>query len=793
MKKVILFSFLALVLGVSSFIYFYPKSLLPVYEGEIALKNLKDKVSVTRDKWGIPHIEAQNELDLHRAFGWVMASDRLFQMDLIRRIANGQLSEVLGEKTLEFDILLRKLRIRAHMDDFWKDNFHRLDPKMIALMEAFFDGVHQYMETQPLPLEFKILGYRPRPFSPQEAMAASGYLALSFAEGLITDALHTDLLNSLPEGTVKEMWLRDRNDQNRIQEQRKVSYKAGEQKWYKDFLRAHDYFRDYLGLFHGSNSWVISSKRSKSGKPLLANDPHVAFSNPAVWYEAHLKSPTFEIYGHYVPVVPFASMGHSKDRAWAVTMSEMDDLDLYEEKINEKGEVLYKNEWVPLKTEKQVIKVKGQKDHSIEVSLTPHGPLLDNSKYGVKGKNIALKWSYHHPENDVSTAFYKMSRSKKLAEFDEALKHAGAPGLSISWADSEGNIAWRVMGKVPLRRGFKGNQILEGWSGKHEYERYFTLKENPGLVNPKSGIIVTANYRPDYQGDLPIDGYWQPGERFVRIEKLLSRQEKWGLEGLKAIQNDQHSSIGPAMVTELLSEHTAESDFDKEVMTILRKWKGESDKTSIGATLYHMWVLKLSRVALIDELGEDRFIAFNKVADGWNFFKTFLYQREHQLWDDVRTPKKEGRKEMIKIAYRETLKSLREKFGDDISQWQWGKLHTLEVEHPLGKVKPLNLIFNTGPSPAGGSFSQVDNMSYPRYTDRFNVTLGPSVRRLIDMAKPEHSLNVLPTGNVGHFNSEFYDDQFEMFLTGKYRDQWMKIEDVKRHPHQTLILKPFSL
>lgn len=793
MKKGILIFLSLTLIGGAVFIFTYPKTRLPQREGELSLKGLKDKVTVTRDEWGIPHIEAQNENDLHLALGFVMASDRLFQMDLLRRIANGELSEVLGETTVEFDILLRKLRLRAHMDDFWKENRHRLDPRMVSMMDSFFSGVHQYIETQPLPLEFKILGYRPRPFSHQEAMAVSGYLALSFAEGLIADPLYTDLLNDLPKELVDKMWIREKNDKNVVTGQKAVSVRLKDQPWYGEFLKAHDYFRDVLGLFHGSNSWVLSGKRSKSGFPILANDPHVAFSSPGVWYEAHLKSPEYEIYGHFVPLVPFPPMGHDEKRGWAVTMSEIDDMDLYEERLNDLGQVQYKGKWVPLKNEKTRIKVKGGKDIEMEVKITPHGPLINGTKYEVKGKNIALKWSYHHPENDIATAFYKMAHSKKIEDLDEALKHGATPGLNVSWVDKEGNIAWRVMGKIPVRKGFRGNQILEGWSGKHEYERYFTIKEHPGMVNPEEGIIVTANYRPQYNGPLPLDGYWQPSERFERIYNLLQQKEKWGLEGMKSIQNDQFVVTGKGMRNVLVGDVEAKTEEERMILSLFKKWQGESDITSFGSALYHMWTHHLGKLALHDELGETRYVAYNKVADFWNFFKTFIHEEDSVLWDNVKTKEKETRKDLVNQSFRIAISRLKERLGEDINQWRWGELHTVEFEHPLGKVKPLNYIFNVGPFPSGGGYFQVDNMSTARYEDSFKVKLGASVRRLIDYKDPVRSLGVLPTGNVGHFNSPFYDDQANMFLNGQYRPQWLSLEDVKKNNHQTLTLKPYTL
>lgn len=802
MKKFIVGSLSLIVIGLTSFIFLYPKTRLPQREGTLSLKGLKAPVSVYRDEFGVPHIEGENEHDLHMALGFVMASDRLFQMDLLRRIANGELSEVLGEKTVEFDVLLRKLRLRAHMNDFWKENRHKLDPKMITMMDAFFNGVHQFIETQPLPIEFKILGYRPRPFSPQESLAVSGYLALSFAEGLIADPLYTDLLQDFPKDLVERMWMREKGDKNIVtgkkkeiteSKQESVQVRLRDQDWYAKFLLAHDYFRDVLGLFHGSNSWVLSGSRSVSGYPILANDPHVAFSSPGVWYEAHIKSPDFEIYGHYVPLVPFPSMGHNRQRGWAVTMSEMDDMDLYEEKINDLNQVQYLGKWVPLIIEKERIKVKGSKDIELEVRRTPHGPLINGSKYEVKGKDIALKWSYHHPENDIATAFYKLMHAQKLEELDDALKHGATPGLNVSWADREGNIAWRVMGKIPLRRGFRGNQILEGWSGRHEYERYFTIDEHPGMVNPKEGVIVTANYRPQYEGDLPIDGYWQPSERFERIYDLLKEKEKWTLEEMKKIQTDQFVVTGVGIRDLLLSEVKPKTTEEKAILAKFESWDGRSDTQSFGSALYHMWTHYLGKKTFYDDLGEVRYKSYNKVADFWNFFKNSIYDENFVFWDDVKTTAKETRADIVNASFKKAIARLKERLGEDFQKWRWGDLHTVTFEHPLGKVKPLDSIFNVGPFPAGGGYFQVDNMSTARYEDSFNVKLGASVRRLIDFKEPEKSFGVLPTGNIGHYNSPHYADQVKMFLDGKYRSQFLDIEMVKRRKHQFLKLKPYSL
>ena len=790
MKKKIFLTSIAIISVLLLFLFIYPQTRLPKTSGQVVLKRLRGEVVVTRDKWGVPHIEAENEQDLQRALGFIMAGDRLFQMDILRRIVNGELSEIFGKETLKFDVLLRKLGLRAFQDDYWRKNRYRMDARMVSLMESFLDGVHQYMENHPLPIEFQILGYRPRPFTPQEAMGVSGYLSLSFAEGLIADALYTDLLNELPKEIVEKMWIRQKNDKNKVTQQKAVTLNLEDSSWFDDFTQTQNFLRDGFGLFHGSNSWVLSGKRSSSGYPLLANDPHIAFSSPSMWYEAHLKSPEYEIYGHFIPLVPFAAMGHDRNRGWAITMSEIDDMDLYEEKINDLNQVLFKGKWIPVKVEKQVIKVKGEKDHEIVLEKTPHGPLLKGTQHEIEGKNISLKWSYHHPENDIATAIYKLSHTKSIKELDEALSYAAAPGLSVSWADKEGNIAWRVMGKIPLRKGFLGNQILQGWTGAHEYERYLTFQEHPSVTNPENGLIVTTNYYPQNVGPLPIEGYWQPSERFERIHEILEKKEKWNLSEMKGIQNDQFVVTGEKMRNLLISEVEAKTPLESEILKEFKDWKGGSNEESFGSAVYHMWIHHLGKLALKDELGEKRYIAYNKIADFWNFFKTFLYDKENVLWDDVKTPERETRKDLINKSFRIAANRLKERMGEKVELWTWGKIHRLEFQHPLGKVRPLDKIFNIGPYEVGGGPFQINNMSIARYKDHFDVKLGASVRRLIDFSRPEISKGILPTGNVGHFNSPFYKDQVSLFIGGKYRPQWMSLADVKKHKHSILKLRP---
>ncbi len=749
-------------------------STLPSHQGEEVLKGLSSGATVFRDKFGVPHIEAKNNIDAHRVLGFVQASDRLFQMELLRRIGSGRLSEVLGKDLLKTDILLRSLRLKTTAREIIKRNYDSWPTDLKNETKAFLEGVNSYIETMPLPLEFYLLGIKPEPFTLEDSIAVSGYMALSFAEALLVDPLHADLIDELSKEKLDELFIETKNDKNTILPRVETSF-------YKNIREAIEGLEKNFGLFHGSNSWVLSGKKSASGKPLLCNDPHVAFSLPGIWYEAHIKTPKSELYGYYVPLSNYSPMGHNEEVGFGVTMAEVDDLDLYYEKI--KGnKVMYKSKWVDLKSEKQVIRIKDDEDFIFDLKISPHGPLLDYTDFGVKDKNLAVKWSFHHPKNDTVRALYLLTKAKNTNDFQNAVSYGGSPGLNISWADAKGNIAWKVMALIPKRaKDTNSKTILEGWHGEDDYPGYIDTKENPGLVNPDSGFIASANYAPIYSGPHYIPGYYQASERYERIVEQIERKDDWNLSSMRKLQTDQVVQTASWMIPILLRDTKPRNRIEKEAVKLVKNWKGQSDKESQASTIYHLWSVHIIKNVLIDELGPERYKSFSRTADIWHFYKTLLRNKDSKWWDNIKTKEVEDADSIIEKSFYETVASLTKSFGEEPKEWNWGKLHTLIYPHPFGKKKPLDKLFNRGPFPAGGGFFQIDNMSNSRSDFNFNITLGPSVRRLVDFAKPRSAQGILPSGNSGNILSEYYDDQIEMFLNQEYRPASMNWTWIKEN------------
>ncbi|MDH5415445.1 MAG: penicillin acylase family protein, partial [Flavobacteriaceae bacterium] len=701
--------------------------------------------------------------DTYRVLGFIVASERLFQMDLMRRLVRGTLSEVFGDKTLKADKLLRTLRFRKHAQDYWEKNKEKLPRKISSIMDAYLEGIHYYIQNENLPVEFNLLGYTPEKFEVSDLIGITYYQAMTFAEGLTGDILMTDLLENLPEDKMEIIRVGAKSD---------LDYFGSKKIVKSDVIKSiHDSLgeiKEYLPLFHGSNSWVISPKRSISGKAVLANDPHIGTGNPHIFYEAHIKHPGLEVYGHFIPLLPFPVLGHTRYSAWGLTMAEIDDLTIYAEKFNpqDENQVMYNNKWVDVEKYQEHIRVKDGKDVVIDVIVTPHGPLLDNTKYATDGKRLALTWSVYHPQNHMLQSLYEYPQARTINDFSKAVSHAAAPGINISWINIEGDIAWWVMGKFPkLPKGVPYDMVLKGWDGTHEIERYYSHQENPHEINPESGVIVTANYKPQHEKYSHFDGYWQPAGRYFRILELLSKKEKWSADDFKLIQYDNMVPIVEQMRGQIVKGLNAESlsEFELKMLKFYEEWDGQSDKQSVGTTIFHMLNYQLAANAFKDELGEEGFQKFGRLADFWHAYKKLLFNQNHSFWDNTKTDHVESGKDIILRSFQESAQKLKTKLGARIDRWNWGKLHTAEYKHPLGKVKPLNLLYNIGPIPADGGRYVINNLGHNKSTDDFSVVHAPATRRIVDMADIENSQGILPTGNSGNPFSENFDDQLKLY------------------------------
>jgi penicillin amidase len=768
-------------------IFLFVRWSLPAVSGTLTLPGLKNDVRVLRDPWGIPHIYAGDELDAFRALGFVAAQDRLFQMDIYRRVANGQLSEIFGSGTIPLDELARTLGFRHYAEELLASN--AMSPEVLRAASAYRDGLNSYVETQKLPVEFRILGYKPRKFEIADMVAFAGYLAYSFSEAFRGDILYSELMNDIPAEKVNE--LRGGVEDSAPTIAKSVRVRIDRRLFAE--LHSDELLRGFP-VFNGSNSWVASPIRSKSGHAILANDPHIGFSKPPVWYEAHLTSPTLEIYGHFAALIPFPVLGHTRAAAWAMTMSEVDDMDFYRETENPENpdEILYKNQWVKLDAREEHIAVKGGKDIVLKIQTGPHGPLVQHIFSATSGQLISMKWQQNEPDNLALETLFDLAHAKTIEQFPAAVKKAKAPGLNVSYADKSGNIAWWVMGQIPIRpANSQPDMVMDGASGADEYLGYIPFEENPHLINPDSGLIITANNKPARDGKYTIHGYFQGSERIVQLERLLNSQEKWSAEDFMKVQTNQYEVFAPEQVPLLLSLiPTLQDPVERNAYAILQDWDGHSGIDNAGAAIYNEWRSQILRKTLLGEMGPDRFRVFCSIGDSEHFFKRLIRNPGSQWWDNVQTKDHvETREETVTQAFKEAVAVLRRRLGGDANSWTWGKIHTIEFVHVLGREKPLNFFFNAGPYPAGGSYNQIDAMASARGQETFEVTAGPSTRRIIDFSHIEKSWGISPLGNSGNLMSRHEKDQVGLFLSGQYRPELMDEGEIQRTAEARLVLR----
>jgi len=765
----------------------YVQSKLPTRQGQVTLGNLQGPVTVRYDERGVPHIRAESETDLYRALGYVHAQDRLFQMEIVRRLARGELSEVLGPKTLETDKLFRSLRIREHAAQY----VARLDPQSPAwkALQAYLDGINQYQASHARPIEFDLLGIQPRPFTAEDTISIAGYMSYSFAAAFRTEPLLTYVRDKLGADYLKVFDLEWR-PQGMLGSATPLT--DADWKSLGALARVSEQALRDAGVpqFEGSNAWAVSGSRTKSGKPLLAGDPHIAFSTPAVWYEAQLSAPNFELYGYHQALVPFAFLGNNAAFGWSLTMFQNDDLDLIAEKTNpdHPNQVWYHGQWVEMTRSEEQIAVKGQAPVTITLLRSPHGPIVNDVIGANAGtKPIAMWWAFLETPNPILQGFYELNRADTLDKAREAASRIHAPGLNLMWANAKGDIGWWAAALLPKRpEGVNPAFILDGSTAEADKGGFYPFSANPQEENPPRGYIVSANSQPASPTGMVIPGYYNLADRGQQLNRQLADTSvRWSLENSQKLQLGTTTDYGPRLLKPLLPALRAAAKDPAELKLVeqLAAWKGDYPMSSTSATLFNQFLYELARAAMYDKLGDAYFntLTSTRVVDA---ALPRLAADEHSPWWNG------NRNEVVKQAWQATLAHLRQTYGDNSGGWVWGKAHTLTHGHPLGRQKPLDTLFNVGPFDAPGTHEVPNNLSAKIGPAPWPVTYGPSTRRLIDFADPDHGLTINPVGQSGVLFDKHYSDQAETYVEGGYEQVRMNEVEVSANTRGVLRLVP---
>nr|WP_285903346.1 penicillin acylase family protein [Arenibacter sp. H213] len=758
------------------------------------LSQLNNKVDVYYDNYGIPHIYAQEEEDAYRSLGYVHAQDRLWQMELMRRIAAGKLSQVFGEDLVNTD----KFFLSLGIDDASQKTVDQLDlnAPMVRLSQAYLDGINQFMDNGPTPVEFYLTGIEKRHFTTKDIYNTVGYMAFSFAMAHKTDPLLTNIKNKLGKEYLNDLQIDVDSNTTRIRNN-KPSLRDTLRNQVAEMVH-HVLNKLPLPQFEGSNSWVIAPLKTKNGKVILANDPHIGFAQPAVWYEAHLSTPNYEKYGYHLAGVPFPLLGHDRKLAYGITMFENDDIDFYYEEENPSDPSSYKTPtgWAKYEVVTKTIKVKDGEDVSFSYKKTAHGPILNGILEEVSGdRPIAMSWIYTKLENKVLDALYEITHAQNLSEFQVALPKIHAPGLNLMYGDAVGNIAWFAAAKLyKMPDSTHTKFILDGSTGKDEPLGYLDFSENPMAINPPWNYVYSANNQPDSIAGMLYPGYYLPENRAKRIVKLLEPKDDWTSEDVEKMLMDGVSDINAEIVTDLAKLMDV-SQLNKSQITALDKissWKGENEIDSIAPTIYHRWIYALLKNTFEDELGPEMFQQLLSTHLHKRMIAPMAKKENSIWWDDINTSDTvESKANRVNHAFKSALMSLESDFGTKKMNWSWGRVHTLEHEHPIGQIKALRSFFNVGPFPIGATREVINNMAFGyNETGKYSVTSGPSTRRVIDFSDIEHSTSILPTGQSGNPFSKHYEDQAKMFNRGEFRKMMMNKAEIISTKRSLLTLSP---
>ena len=780
-------------------IYLY--SLQPRSSGHLTVAGLKDSVEVIFDLYGIPHIYGQSETDVYLALGYVHARDRLFQMEILRRVAAGRLAELLGPKFVKTDKFFRTLGLLEGAER----NAALLvaDPaapwQKAAL--AYLAGINQFIEQGPTPLEFRLLNIPKEKFTPRDIYLNGALIAFGFASGFKMDPLVTKTYHKLGWDYLKD-WVLD--------------WPTGAQKipiYPSNYSAAADSLAASIsevvdGLpaaaWIGSNAWVVSGSKTKSGQVLFANDTHMLYMQPSIWYEAHLECPGFSFYGNHAAGIPFALIGHNRHAAWGLTMFENDDVDFYKERLNPANpqQVWYIDHWEDMKIRQETIKVKGSQDVVFNVRSTRHGPILnevDDTVIQTGNDPVSVWWVFNQlPMQNTQRAFYTLAHARSIEEARRAASLIDVVGVNVMYGDRNGNIAWWAAAKLIKRPDHVNSKLfLDGAGGKDDPLGFYDFSFNPKSENPPSGYVYSANNQPETLTGKLYPGYYVPDDRARRITQFLNSDTIWTPASTKQMSMDCISTAFTEVTAEILNTLKSDKILQRtsthtEAYKILQNWDGDHQITDVAPTIFYLLLSHIMQSAMADELGMADYKVFNSSHLMKRTLSIFIKNDASLWWDDVHTPEvKESRQIIFARSFDRTIRELQKDLGRNTKDWHWGKVHTLEHVHPLGRQKPLNILFNVGPFAAMGGNETIVNLGFKLDTGgRYPVVLGPTMRIIIDFADIENSLSVNPTGQSGYFISDHYDDQAALFNTGKFRQQMMNREKIIETGGGTLILIP---
>lgn len=776
----------ALILAAAGGGYFWLKASLPALDGTVRLAGITAPVDIVRDRHGIPHIRAANESDAMFALGFVHAQDRLFQMEFSRLLGQGRLSEVIGAETVEIDRLIRTFDIPGLAEAA----LARLPPGARRAVESYSRGINEYLATRHglLPAEFQALRHAPARWRPADTLLWGRLMAFRLSGDWRREAFRAALAEKLSPERIAELW-----PDPVTRAPPTTSSAANRRAAGKMLAGILNLFPTEMEPLTASNSWGLAGSRTATGKPILANDPHLGFRAPGLWYLARIDAPGLTLAGGTVPGVPFVMLGHNGSVAWAFTTLEGDTQDLFIEEQNPDNEGEYRTPdgWRAFETRDEIIRVRGAAPVTVTVRRSRHGPvisdLLPDLAKQHAGSAIALSAAALRRDDDTAEAMYLFNRATDAGKFLAALEKFHAPPQNITFADTAGTLGFMTAGKIPVRRSGRGTHPSPGGDGAADWTGYIPFSELPRTINPPGGTIVNANHEVAPPGYRHFLGYSATAPyRALRIHELLSRTEiARHTTGRSAEMQQDSISLMARDLVPLLTAHPGTDPRLRGIARRVAAWDGEMDRNRPEPLIFMAWLRALNQRLFADEIGPlfGRFWALRPVL-----VKRVL-TGTGEWCDDMATEKiRESCASRIAAALKDAVDQLSDRYGSDPSAWRWGAAHVARFHHPvLGRIPLIRGLANIGIASDGGPFTV--NRAQPHVANRrqpYASVHGPGYRAIYDLAALDRSRFMIATGQSGNPLSPHYGDLMEKWRDGKYVRLLRRPED----PMGTLRIMP---
>ncbi len=810
-SKLLIF-FLILFFGVTGLaIYWTFYKPLPNYEATIPLSALNAEVDIHWDEFGVPHIYATNEADLYFALGYAHAQDRLWQMTLSQIAAEGRFAEFFGPELVELDKYQRTL-------GFWRTSQKLreevLNEKELSVLEAYSAGVNSYIDNNlnKLPPEFALLEIEPIRWNPTRSIAINRLMAWQLNMSWWTEVTYGYLKSILPPQQFDQLQLTFPSDApTTLDDEESIRLTAD----LMPMLQLEVDKRKLLeveGNHVGSNAWVVDGSKTQTGFPLLAGDPHLGLDMPGVWYEAHLNLNGRNVSGATIAGIPAVIIGQNDVMAWSFTNIMADDTDFFIEQIDPNDRGRYVADSLNDSTAvyeyfdkvREVIKVKDGDDVSLEIRHTKHGPIITDiypNSASTNGQLISMQWTGHEMSNEFRT-LYGINWATNFQEFQEVLPHFGVPGQNFMYGDVNGNIAMFSTAKLPIRTG---NKIIlrKGWNPEEDWQGYIPFDEMPHVINPDKGWIANANNKlttENYKHYLAT--FWEPPARIERITEFLQSHQTLTPELFAELQNDDLSKhaeeLTPIIIDIIRSQNSYNFD---NALTYLENWDYRYSKNATAASIFDVFFYRLAENTLKDEFGDEIYANFIHHENVPVRTLSKLLQEESYFFDDVLTPDIETKTDMVVKSMQEALYFLSDSLGNESEEWRWEQLHTITFDPPLfadaakdsNASKVLKLVVNNllskGPYAVRGHGMTVNNAQYS-WDEPFEMVLGASIRRIVDLSNLGEIRTILPTGQSGNPLSNHYGDQTELWLNGQYRTLYQDSTLFRKAELKTMKLTP---